>query len=129
MAGSETLPPVRTPRAPGEVRTRFAPLARGAGQVRTGTTGRARAGSGAGRLTLQLARDRAEVVDDGVGVEADRLGEVEQFHHVDAPPPALHGGDHRLVAPEARREVRLAEAGGLAVFDEKFRQAALARRA
>lgn len=44
-------------------------------------------------------------------------------------PPAFHGGDHRLVASEAPRQVHLAQAGGLAVLDEEFHQAALARRA
>lgn len=78
-----------------------------------------RAGSGSCR------RYRAERVDQLVDVEADRVGDVDQFDGVDPAAAGFHRSYHRLISAERRRQGGLTHARILPVRDEQFDQSLL----
>ncbi len=61
-----------------------------------------------------------QVIDQGVEVEADRLGDLEQFDDVHAATAGLDLRHDGLVAAEALGQLSLAQARALALLDQSI---------
>ena len=68
-----------------------------------------------------------ELVDEGMDVQPDRVGYVEEFDNVDTAAAAFERGDDGLVSAESIRQLRLAQTCALALFDKNIDETHLSR--
>ncbi len=55
-------------------------------------------------------------------VQADHLGDIEEFNDIDATASTFHRGDDGLVAIKSIGEIGLAQAGAFALLDDEVDQ-------
>ena len=67
----------------------------------------------------------SELVDQGMYIEANRIGQIEQFDDINPPPAALDRVNHGLITTELFCKFRLAQTGAFTLVDQYIDEAQL----